>query len=35
VLYTISAFVSFWLVKSFLPETKGKELEQMEGWGGH
>jgi len=34
-LYTISAFVSFWLVKSFLPETKGKELEQMEGWGGH
>ena len=35
VLYTLSAFVSFWLVKAFLPETAGKELEQMEGWGGH
>ncbi|WP_062344638.1 sugar porter family MFS transporter [Novosphingobium sp. CCH12-A3] len=35
VLYTVSAAVSFWLVKAFLPETKGKELEQMEGWGGH
>ncbi len=34
-LYTGSAFISFFLVKAFLPETKGKELEQMEGWGGH
>ncbi|MBC2667579.1 sugar porter family MFS transporter [Novosphingobium piscinae] len=34
-LYTVSAFISFWLVRAFLPETKGMELEQMEGWGGH
>ena len=30
-LYTIAAFVSFFLVKSFIRETKGKELEEMEG----
>lgn len=36
-LYTLSAFVSFWLVRSFMPETAGKELEEMGGWtgGGH
>jgi len=35
-LYTLSAFVSFFLVRAFLPETAGKELEEMEGWsGGH
>jgi SP family sugar:H+ symporter-like MFS transporter len=36
-IYTLSAFVSFWLVRAFLPETAGKELEDMEGWsgGGH
>ncbi|MBC2650472.1 sugar porter family MFS transporter [Novosphingobium aerophilum] len=33
--YTAGAVISFWLVRSFLEETKGKELEQMEGWGGH
>ena len=31
-IYTLSAFVSFWLVRAFLPETAGKELEEMEGW---
>ncbi|RPF70939.1 sugar porter family MFS transporter [Aurantiacibacter spongiae] len=30
--YTVSAIVSFFLVKSFINETKGKELEEMEGW---
>jgi len=34
-LYTASAFVSFFLVRAFLPETAGKELEDMAGWGGH
>ncbi|GAA0268449.1 sugar porter family MFS transporter [Alteraurantiacibacter aestuarii] len=29
--YTISAVISFFLVKSFINETKGKELEEMEG----
>jgi len=27
----VSAVISFFLVKSFIHETKGKELEQMEG----
>jgi len=35
VLYTASAFISFFLVRAFLPETAGMELEDMEGWGGH
>lgn len=30
-LYTLAAFVSFFLVRSFIKETKGKELEEMEG----
>jgi len=30
-LYTISAVISIWLVKKFINETKGKELEEMEG----
>jgi SP family sugar:H+ symporter-like MFS transporter len=30
-LYTVAAFVSFFLVRSFINETKGKELEEMEG----
>lgn len=30
-LYTLAAFVSFFLVKSLITETKGKELEEMEG----
>jgi SP family sugar:H+ symporter-like MFS transporter len=30
-LYTVSAFVSFFLVRSFLPETAGVELEDMQG----
>ncbi|MXO60181.1 sugar porter family MFS transporter [Altererythrobacter salegens] len=30
--YTISAVISYFLVKSFVKETKGKELEEMEGW---
>jgi len=36
-LYTLSAFVSFFLVRAFMPETVGKELEDMDGWsgGGH
>jgi len=29
--YTISAVISVFLVKSFIQETKGKELEEMEG----
>jgi len=29
--YAVSAVISFFLVKSFIHETKGKELEQMEG----
>ena len=29
--YTISAVISIWLVKKFINETKGKELEEMEG----
>jgi SP family sugar:H+ symporter-like MFS transporter len=31
-LYTASAVISFFLVRSFIKETKGKELEEMEGW---
>ena len=30
-LYTAGAAISFFLVRSFIRETKGKELEQMEG----
>lgn len=30
--YTVSAVISFFLVKAFIKETKGKELEEMEGW---
>ncbi len=30
-LYTVAAFISFFLVKSLINETKGKELEEMEG----
>jgi SP family sugar:H+ symporter-like MFS transporter len=30
-LYTASAVISIFLVKSFIKETKGKELEEMEG----
>lgn len=30
-LYTAAAVISFFLVKSFIRETKGKELEEMEG----
>ena len=30
--YTVGAAVSFFLVKRFINETKGKELEEMEGW---
>ena len=30
-LYTVAAFVSFFLVKSFIRETKGIELEDMQG----
>jgi SP family sugar:H+ symporter-like MFS transporter len=30
--YTASAVISFFLVKAFITETKGKELEEMEGW---
>jgi len=29
--YAVSAVISFFLVKNFIHETKGKELEQMEG----
>ncbi len=31
-LYTIGAAISFFLVRAFIKETKGKELEEMEGW---
>lgn len=30
--YTCCAAISFFLVRSFIKETKGKELEEMEGW---
>jgi SP family sugar:H+ symporter-like MFS transporter len=30
-LYTVASVISFFLVKSFIKETKGKELEEMEG----
>jgi MFS transporter, SP family, sugar:H+ symporter len=30
-LYTVAAVISFFLVRSFIKETKGKELEQMTG----
>jgi SP family sugar:H+ symporter-like MFS transporter len=30
--YTVAAFVSYFLVRSLIKETKGKELEEMEGW---
>jgi len=30
--YTVCAVISFFLVRSFITETKGKELEEMEGW---
>ncbi len=30
-LYTVAAFISFFLVRSFINETKGKELEEMVG----
>ncbi|CDO36544.1 sugar porter family MFS transporter [Novosphingobium sp. KN65.2] len=30
--YTICAAISFFLVRSFINETRGKELEEMEGW---
>ena len=30
-LYTISAVISIFLVQKFIRETKGKELEDMEG----
>ena len=30
--YTASAVISFFLVRSFIKETAGKELEEMEGW---
>ncbi len=30
--YTASAVISFFLVRRFINETKGKELEEMEGW---
>jgi SP family sugar:H+ symporter-like MFS transporter len=30
--YTASAVISFFLVKAFIKETKGQELEEMEGW---
>ena len=33
--YGVCAVISFFLVRRFIHETKGKELEQMEGWGGH
>jgi SP family sugar:H+ symporter-like MFS transporter len=29
--YTVSAIISFFLVKSFIVETRGKELEEMQG----
>jgi len=30
-LYTLAAVVSIFLVRSFIQETKGKELEDMQG----
>ncbi len=36
--FTINAVISFFLVRAFIKETAGKELEDMEGWtptGGH
>jgi len=30
-LYTAAAVISWFLVRSFIRETKGKELEEMEG----
>ena len=30
--YTVSAVISYFLVKAFIKETRGKELEEMEGW---
>jgi SP family sugar:H+ symporter-like MFS transporter len=30
--YGACAVISFFLVKSLVRETKGKELEEMEGW---
>jgi SP family sugar:H+ symporter-like MFS transporter len=35
--YTLCAIISFFLVRAFIKETAGKELEEMEGWsgGGH
>ena len=30
--YTACAVISFVLVRAFITETKGKELEEMEGW---
>ena len=30
-LYTAAAVISIFLVKSYIKETKGKELEEMEG----
>jgi MFS transporter, SP family, sugar:H+ symporter len=35
--YTVCALISFFLVRAFIKETAGKELEDMEGWtvGGH
>lgn len=30
--YTICAAISFFLVRAFIKETAGKELEEMEGW---
>jgi SP family sugar:H+ symporter-like MFS transporter len=29
--YTVSAVISIFLVQKFIQETKGKELEEMEG----
>ena len=29
--YAVSAVISFFLVQSFIKETKGKELEQLDG----
>ena len=30
--YGVCAMISFFLVRKFINETKGKELEEMEGW---
>jgi len=29
--YAVSALISFFLVQKFITETKGKELEEMQG----